>query len=135
MRQVRDSKYDSSFIKDSNLDTNNQSLLISEFKYNLVLDTNIFISNLNELDELSQTYSKDVLFSIPYLIIQELDKLKSRKDNNPFLPTKAQNAIKFIFNLLSQNRNFLFETSFQVNNYLSHFFILVIKIFQRKDLI
>ena len=80
----------------------------------MVLDTNILISNLNDLDELSQIYSKQVLFSIPYLIIQELDKLKSRQDNQLPLATKAQNAIKFIFNLLNQNRNFLFETSFRV---------------------
>lgn len=130
IRDAREPDYNSSLIKDSNLDSNNRSIPIIEFKFNVVLDTNIFISNINELDELSQRYSKQVLFSVPYLIIQELDKLKSRPDDKSFLATKAQNAIKFIFNLLNQNRNFLFETSFRVCFTISYlgFLIFVVKI-------
>ncbi|CAF0858780.1 unnamed protein product [Brachionus calyciflorus] len=77
----------------------------------IVLDTNIFISNLDHLKKMSQKYTDRVLFSIPWVVVQELDNLKSKKsiDKSVLINQKAQESIKFINSILSLS-NFLFET-------------------------
>jgi hypothetical protein len=94
------------------------------FRLGLVLDTNVFISNLKQLTDIDNKYSKDILFIVPWVILQELDGLKSNiqiveasplASHVPSLSSKARAAIQFILNNLEKNsKNFYFETSAQV---------------------
>ena len=95
----------------------------------IVLDTNIFISNLSQLKHVLSSSSQFILFAIPWIVLQELDRLKSAnkyKNGDASLVHKAVKAIQFISNILDENNsskvatnhtlksNFLFETAIQV---------------------
>lgn len=99
----------------------NESKIIrdqSSPKVIFVLDTNILISNLTHLKEITSKQNDKTIFSIPWVVLQELDRLKSRQYSNSdrSIGSKAQNAIKFINSVLSEKfKNFIFENSVQVN--------------------
>lgn len=75
-----------------------------------VVDTNIFVSNLSELRLLVD--DRHVLFVVPWVVVQELDGLKSSSVSN--IGSKAQNAIRFVHDLLVSRANFVFEDWVQV---------------------
>lgn len=94
------------------VDTNELSLI-------LVIDTNIFISNLTQLEVKSNKYKENILFSVPWVVLQELDRLKSRDratvSSVERISFKATKAIQFIHSILSsKTNNFIFENSIQV---------------------
>ncbi len=91
----------------------------------IVLDTNIFISHLNQVKEVANKYqnSSELLFIVPWVVVQELDRLKS---NSPFktdalesksintITKRAQEAIYYISSLINErSRKFQFESSAQ----------------------
>ena len=92
----------------------------AHIKLILVIDTNIFLSNLDQLISLIEQYSDHVLISVPWVVLQELDYLKSTDKSPPknksiSLGKRARTAIQFISEILSSNSNsFLFENSIQV---------------------
>ena len=98
-----------------------------------VLDTNILISNLTQLKEILQRSksASHVMCAIPWIVLQELDRLKSANKYNKKnggdsqLVSKAVQAIQFISRVLDEasskvganhvlKSNFLFETAVQV---------------------
>lgn len=108
---------------DIDIDMNKVDIDTNELKLILVLDTNIFMKNLNDLEVMANKYKESVLFSIPWVVLQELDGLKSRdkhhyKNTSPpstSISFRAQHAIKFIHSILnSKTHNFIFESSLQV---------------------
>lgn len=83
------------------------------------MDTNIFLSHLKSIKQI-QTDSnlEHLLFVVPWVIVQELDNCKNKKDYSENINKKAQESIKFILNLLqSKSERFHFETALQVTNY------------------
>lgn len=89
------------------IDTNTLRLIV-------VLDTNIFVSNLSELEALAGRKRESVLFVVPWVVLQELDSLKS---NRARVADKARQAIHFIHSILGLKTltNFIFENALQVN--------------------
>ncbi|RNA23827.1 transcriptional SWT1 isoform X1 [Brachionus plicatilis] len=97
-----------------------------EFDYNfeiefiLILDTNIFISHLEKLKDLSTLDPTKFVFYVPWVVVQELDNLKIKKSIEQFINInqKAKEAIRFIHSLLdSKKSNFYFE-NFNKSNIL-----------------
>ncbi len=80
----------------------------------IVLDTNIFISHLAELCSLLELSDRKVIVSVPWVVLQELDGLKTRASSS--IGKRAQKAIHFINSVLKSNDNsgFIFENSVQV---------------------
>jgi predicted ribonuclease YlaK len=115
-----------SLLSNLNLQQNDSSLIS---KVIFVFDTNIFISNLHELIEITCNHqnNKYCHYAVPWIVLQELDRLKvpfnnktdSKKVN---LSSKAIKAIEFISNILDETSkkaglfsskmksNFLFES-------------------------
>lgn len=107
-----------SFDSIQNLEEKKIQINKNELKLILVLDTNILITNLGQLEQISQKYATKILFSIPWIVLQELDALKTRRkpDSNQTefsIGFKAQKAIRFVHSVLKSN-NFIFENSIQV---------------------
>lgn len=98
---------------DVDVEMNQVEIDTNTLKLILVLDTNIFISNLSELELLAFRNQESVLLSVPWVVLQELDGLKS----NRLIAEKSQKAIRFIHEILSRKtlHNFIFESSIQVN--------------------
>ena len=87
------------------------------------------ISNLSQFKDVLNKSSQFILFAVPWIVLQELDRLKSANNNkngDGGLVHKAVKAIQFISNILDENNrskvtfnhllknNFLFETAMQV---------------------
>lgn len=92
----------------------------SEQESILILDTNIFISNLEQLKDLHSKYNSKIIFYVPWVVLQELDHLKNKKsiEQYIFINQKAQEAIKFINSILdSKKSSFCFENFYEVNEY------------------
>jgi hypothetical protein len=85
-----------------------------QFKLLLVIDTNIFLSHLKHLIELKEKYPNEIVVSVPWVVLQELDYIKSQTGSN--IGQRAREAISFISDLLNDtNANgFIFENSVQV---------------------
>jgi predicted ribonuclease YlaK len=105
----------------TNLTINNEKHIqpTANIKIILVIDTNIFLSNLDQLISLIEQYKNDILVSIPWVVLQELDYLKSTNKHSPMnklsMSNRARIAIQFISQILSSNsNNFIFENSIQV---------------------
>lgn len=67
----------------------------------LVLDTNVLVSHLSFLVELKDYAIKGVgrpILVIPWIVMQELDALKTRSTK---VSTKAREAIRFLHNCFS----------------------------------
>jgi len=102
---------------DMDVEMNQVDIDTNALKLILVLDTNIFISNLSDLDKISSKHKESILFTVPWVVLQELDGLKS---NSSRISDKAKQAIHFIHGLLSvkaATNNFIFENSIQVVDY------------------
>lgn len=77
------------------------SPLVSQEMLYLVLDTNVLVSHLNFLVELKDYAIKGVgrpLLVIPWVVMQELDALKTRSSA---VGRKSRNAIAFLHNCFS----------------------------------
>lgn len=115
-----------SLLSNLNLQQNDSSLIS---KVIFVFDTNIFISNLHELKEITCNHhnNKYCHYAVPWIVLQELDRLKvpfnNKTDNKKVnLSSKAIKAIEFISNILDETSkkaglfssimksNFLFES-------------------------
>ncbi|CAI8012596.1 Transcriptional protein SWT1 [Geodia barretti] len=91
-------------------------------KLYLVLDTNVLLSHLNFLEELKDYAIKGVgkpVLVIPWIVMQELDKHKSR--GNDRLAGKARKAIRLLFSCFTSNHHrvrcqTMEETQTEVNN-------------------
>ena len=93
------------------------------------MDTNIFIGNLNQIKALESSYSGKITFVIPWAVLQELDKMKTKEYvDRQFskydcaskslyeIMQKAQQAIFYISQLLELNsRSFYFESAAEVS--------------------
>mgnify|MGYP001241804207 FL=1 len=73
-------------------------------KERLVVDTSVFIENLDVVESLMQSYD----IYIPYVVLQELDHLKDKNNYN------ARVAIKFINN--NYNKINFVETLHSIEN-------------------
>lgn len=94
----------------------------------MILDTNIFVANLPQLKDLNSLYLSKIVFYVPWVVVQELDQLKSKKSDEKYvlIKQKAQEAIRFINSILeSVKSNFFFENFSQV---IFDFFILTYKL-------
>ncbi|KAI6657458.1 Transcriptional protein SWT1 [Oopsacas minuta] len=97
--------YESSF-SDTLLSSSNQAVVMQTNSLILVIDTNILLSNLSFLMELRTILFPNIskiLFLIPWVVLQELDYIKS---SNPNLNKTARQAINFLhqeFNDRSKN--------------------------------
>jgi predicted ribonuclease YlaK len=81
----------------------------------VVLDTNIFIGHLAELTEMIERRHRSVVISVPWIVLQELDSLKSRRTSD-LINKRAQSAINYLNGVLKSNAGgFLFENSVQVS--------------------
>jgi rRNA-processing protein FCF1 len=65
----------------------------TECTYVIVPDTNVFLHNMQDLNDFHNKMSS-ILIKIPYVVIYELDRLHHNKDFK--LKRIAQNAIKWI---------------------------------------
>lgn len=83
------------------------------------MDTNIFLSHLKSIKQIhTDSNLEHLLFVVPWVVVQELDNCKNKKDYSENINKKAQESIKFILNLLqSESERFHFETALQVTNY------------------
>ncbi|TRY63720.1 hypothetical protein TCAL_04917 [Tigriopus californicus] len=63
----------------------------------IVIDTNVYVSNLNRIKEIleDKIFTMDIRIFLPWTVLRELDALKSRK-KTPELAQTAQTAIAFI---------------------------------------
>lgn len=70
----------------------------------IVIDTNVYVSNLNRIKEIleDKIFAKDVKIFLPWTVLRELDTLKSRR-MTPELAQTAQLAISFINRHLKTN--------------------------------
>ncbi|XP_049270429.1 uncharacterized protein LOC119391925 isoform X2 [Rhipicephalus sanguineus] len=79
-----------------------QQVPLTDFKGTYVVsDTNIFLSNLDLLKKivLPDTGNEDMVLCVPWMAIQELDNIKTKKKGP--LSSSAVAAIKFIYQALS----------------------------------
>ena len=95
----------------------------------VILDTNIFIGNLNQIKTLEVTYSEKITFVVPWAVLQELDRMKMKEYVDRQLSKydcaskslydimqKAQQSIFYISRLLELNsRYFYFESAAEVS--------------------
>ena len=95
----------------------------------VILDTNIFIGNLNQIKSLEMTYSEKITFVVPWAVLQELDRMKMKEYVDRQLSKydcaskslydimqKAQQSIFYISQLLELNsRCFYFESAAEVS--------------------
>ena len=51
---------------------------MQQFDTVLVIDKNIFISNLNELKQIAKQFQNHIAIYVSWVVIQELDDLKSK---------------------------------------------------------
>ena len=87
--------YESSFSQ-SLLSSSNQAVVMQTNSLILVIDTNVLLSNLSFLMELRTILFPNIskiLFLIPWVVLQELDYIKS---SNPSLNKNAREAINFL---------------------------------------
>ena len=80
---------------------------------------------MNELENIINSHKENILISIPWIVLQELDKLKTRTQTNNHnnIGHKSQKAIIFLNDILLNNRtNFIFENSTQVIIFFTFFF-------------
>lgn len=107
-----------SALDDMDVDTMNQiDIDTNELRLIACLDTNIFVSNLADLEHVVAVNDKNrILFMVPWIVLQELDGLKL----NTKVGLKAKKAIHFIHSVLSSKThlNFVFESPIQVDNLL-----------------
>ena len=132
---------ETSHIKDSNLteliDLNNE---IKTNKLAVVLDTNIFLSHIKSIKNLyaDEKILENILFVVPWVVVQELDNCKNKKDYSENINKKAQDAIKFILSVLqTKSSSFHFENASQVlffsqsfnfsNNSLTYYLFIEIR--------
>lgn len=104
----------STVVVDMDVDTNQVDIDTIALRIIAVLDTNIFISNLGDLEAIAAKHRDDILFTVPWVVLQELDGLKSSSSS---ISDKSKRAIRFIHTVLSNRStasNFLFENSTQV---------------------
>jgi hypothetical protein len=119
IQKIRNESNESSqVLRDTKLSSLNSFELSKEDAKNktiAVLDTNIFLSHHKSIANISSKDAKNVLFVVPWVVIQELDNCKSKKDYSININFKSQKSIKIIMNALQTNsKQFLFENSFQV---------------------
>lgn len=99
--------------------TNIHSSTLEPKRFTLVFDTNIFISNLKKLREITENaqYSKHCRFAVPWVVLQELDRLKMVIDTH--LSVCSRKAIEFISSILDKRQSattgaesdFIFESA------------------------
>jgi rRNA-processing protein FCF1 len=88
----------------------------------IILDTNVFLSNLISIktQSLSKTEDDNLIFVVPWIVVQELDNCKNKKDYSSNINKKAQEAINFIMKILQSSNNnndkFYFENATQSNS-------------------
>ena len=92
---IEDMDYEVSFT-DTLLSSSNQTVVMHTNSLILVIDTNVLLSNLSFLMELRSMLFPNIskiLFLIPWVVLQELDYIKS---SNPSLNKNAREAINFL---------------------------------------
>jgi hypothetical protein len=124
------SSNETSRIKDSNLTELIE--LKNEIKTNriaIVLDTNIFLSHLKSIKNLyADKKLENILFVVPWVVVQELDNCKNKKEYSQNINKQAQESIKFIMSVLqAKSSSFHFENASQVYFYfLIHYRLYLI---------
>ena len=81
----------------------------------VVVDTNVFISDLTRVQEMLNGDSGGLIVFIPWSVTRELDKLKTTGDDTPEIAARARQAINFVHDQLL-NRNQKVPTSRRHNN-------------------
>ena len=76
----------------------------------VVVDTNVFISDLTRVQEMLNGDSDGLIVFIPWSVTRELDKLKTTGEDTPELAARARQAINFVHDQLL-NRNQKVPTS------------------------
>lgn len=78
----------------------------------VVIDTNIFLSYLEIVKVLVENpqFSTKVQICIPWMVLQELDLMKTKKDNKGKIEILARNAAAFILEQSSQKAMFRLQT-------------------------
>ena len=96
------------------IDENTQSQIKTQLS--IIIDTNIFLSHLKSIKEFTNQTQKPIVFIVPWIVVQELDKCK-HKSQNDNINKKAQEAIKFITSVLQSKcaSKFVFENALQSN--------------------
>ena len=92
---IEDMDYEVSFTN-TLLSSSNQTVVMQTNSLILVIDTNVLLSNLSFLMELRTMLFPNIskiLFLIPWVVLQELDYIKS---SNPSLNKNAREAINFL---------------------------------------
>ncbi|XP_032777614.2 uncharacterized protein LOC116916472 [Daphnia magna] len=74
----------------------------------LVIDTNIFLSHLPIVKTLTENkeFSSRVQILVPWMVLQELDFMKSNRQNKINLETVARKAAAFILEQINKKNNF-----------------------------
>ena len=81
------------------LASSNQAVVLRTNSLIFVIDTNVLLSNLSfllELRMLAFPTISQILFLIPWVVLQELDYIKTSSASNPDLSKKARAAISFL---------------------------------------
>lgn len=85
-------------------EANTNVLSIKPNNFYIVIDTNIFLRNLQFLEDLTKQKLNSkgrVILIVPYSVIQELDRLKTKRDDS--VSTQAIRAIKYLNSKLEAN--------------------------------
>ncbi|GAB6026465.1 RNA endoribonuclease [Chamberlinius hualienensis] len=90
------------FTNDEPMDVSDSSIK----KLYIILDTNILLSDLALVDDIKKKKMGSifpVVYVIPWVVLQELDLLKSDKQKNPNLKPLAIKAINYLFERFKRN--------------------------------
>jgi predicted ribonuclease YlaK len=90
----------------------------------IIIDTNIFISHLEQLKDICVKYYQNIMIVVPWIVLQELDHLKSNNYSTKSsdiklsgdMARKAQRSISWLTSILQSNDkkyNFIFQNSIQ----------------------
>lgn len=97
----------------------------------VIIDTNILISHLDDVKRFIQKnkerigtqhndkkISKNLIYVIiPWIVIQELDLLKSKNESDSSIAIKSRESINYLLTMLNEKCEFLyFQTSLEVRD-------------------
>ena len=105
----------------------------------MVVDTNVFISDLTRVQEMLNGDSGGLIVFIPWSVTRELDKLKTTGDDTPELAARARQAINFVHDqLLNRNqkvptRTYLTKMFHYIDDTLLALCRFVVRLVQKKS--
>lgn len=94
---------------------------LKENEKKIVIDTNIYINNL---DLIKMALHNNYIIVVPYIVVQELDNLKDRKQLTDDTRIKAREAINFLLSSVENPKSNVLFTEEDVSEVWYNFFLL-----------